>query len=468
MSPRSLLFSSDQEASLVLGQVLRTTGLEVEHCPEIFSAVEQLTAHTFDIIAADLDDGAEADFLLKTSRDLNSNRNALRIALTCRKVDGHSGVDLILSKPLTPDRVRATLLKSEAFLGRLKTLFPGKTEENTAPATEQKKQALPEASSPIAATEVAQAIPLAETSSAQFKNRVSAAKVDASLSWKAQRKLESHNPLEGHLRTPSRRPPPSRATVVRQVLLGAVMLLLVYVGIRPAKGEALVTSVAVIYEKAVRNANDWLRQPAHKEEVAEITGDVPVPVYQPPRVTHIEVKRPSSLPPQVFVGTTDPLPILASSEDSEPVAASQPANPSGNIPESLKSTFAADDASQADAVRPTHSDMPLADFMEPVTLPENQSQKLLLQKVVPSYPEQALKSGLQGPVTLQARIGRDGKIQDLKVVSGYLVLGEAATAAVQQWRYKPYLVNGRPVETKTTITVDFRLPQMVSTAVPER
>ena len=83
--------------------------------------------------------------------------------------------------------------------------------------------------------------------------------------------------------------------------------------------------------------------------------------------------------------------------------------------------------------------------LEPVSLSEEISRRLLLQKVLPSYPEQAVKARLQGPVVLQAWIGRDGTIQDLKLVRGSFLLGQAAYRAVKQWRYQPYLVNGRAV-----------------------
>jgi len=70
MSPQALLFSSDGEASRQLRQALYELEFEVEHCPEIFAAVEKLTGKNFDVIVSDFDDGLEASFLLKTSRDI--------------------------------------------------------------------------------------------------------------------------------------------------------------------------------------------------------------------------------------------------------------------------------------------------------------------------------------------------------------------------------------------------------------
>jgi TonB family protein len=96
--------------------------------------------------------------------------------------------------------------------------------------------------------------------------------------------------------------------------------------------------------------------------------------------------------------------------------------------------------------------------VEPVNVAEDLSQALLLQKVTPNYPQQALKAGIEGAVILQAWIGKDGCIRDLKLVDGSLLLGRAAVEAVKQWRYKPYLRNGVAVEAQTYVTVNFRLP----------
>ncbi|HWR14618.1 MAG TPA: TonB family protein [Terriglobales bacterium] len=82
---------------------------------------------------------------------------------------------------------------------------------------------------------------------------------------------------------------------------------------------------------------------------------------------------------------------------------------------------------------------------------------LLLRKVQPVYPRPAIAIRQQGTVVLQAMIGRDGSIQGLHAVSGPPLLIGSAMDAVRQWRYKPYLLNGEPVEVETQITVTFVL-----------
>jgi protein TonB len=64
----------------------------------------------------------------------------------------------------------------------------------------------------------------------------------------------------------------------------------------------------------------------------------------------------------------------------------------------------------------------------------------------------------EGAVQLQASISKDGSVTGVKVLSGDGLLARAATDAVKQWRYRPYLLNGQPIPIETQITVNFRLP----------
>jgi len=82
---------------------------------------------------------------------------------------------------------------------------------------------------------------------------------------------------------------------------------------------------------------------------------------------------------------------------------------------------------------------------------------VLQRKVDPSYPMLARQMKVQGSVVLQALIGKDGLIQDLRVLSGPGILSTAAQEAVRQWRFKPYLQNGQAVETEANITVNFTI-----------
>src|SRR5271169_1274877 len=85
------------------------------------------------------------------------------------------------------------------------------------------------------------------------------------------------------------------------------------------------------------------------------------------------------------------------------------------------------------------------------------TQGMILRKVQPAYPPLARQARIQGPVVLQAEIGKDGSIQNLRLISGHPMLAPAAIEAIKQWKYKPYILNGEPVEVETTITFNFTL-----------
>jgi TonB family protein len=85
------------------------------------------------------------------------------------------------------------------------------------------------------------------------------------------------------------------------------------------------------------------------------------------------------------------------------------------------------------------------------------AQRLLLKEVPPHYPVQALSAHVSGTVTIRVRIGKDGHVYDPKIVSGPLMLQQAALDAVKDWVYRPYMLNGEAVEVDTILNINFNL-----------
>jgi periplasmic protein TonB len=83
----------------------------------------------------------------------------------------------------------------------------------------------------------------------------------------------------------------------------------------------------------------------------------------------------------------------------------------------------------------------------------------IISKMQPEYPPLAKMARIQGTVKLEAVISKDGTIQELKVISGHPLLVKAAVEAVQQWRYRPTLLSGEPVEVQTEVDVIFTLSE---------
>lgn len=98
-------------------------------------------------------------------------------------------------------------------------------------------------------------------------------------------------------------------------------------------------------------------------------------------------------------------------------------------------------------------------YTEPINVSSGVMAANVLSAPQPSYPLIASLTRTRGEVVMKAVISKDGTIENVHVIKGHRLLRGAATSAVRSWRYRPYLVNGRPVEVATTVSVDFNQAQ---------
>jgi protein TonB len=157
--------------------------------------------------------------------------------------------------------------------------------------------------------------------------------------------------------------------------------------------------------------------------------------------------------PTPAVRTTQSAPVVqpASSVSFPAANGSNASTPNlAGIPSSLKSGMA-QMSPEASGNKPPEAALP---SIEPVNLPEAAARGLLLEQATPVYPPSA--RGQSGTVTLQVLIGRDGTVEDAKFIQGSLAFARTAIDAVKQWRFKPYLMNGRPASTQTLLTLSFK------------
>jgi len=96
---------------------------------------------------------------------------------------------------------------------------------------------------------------------------------------------------------------------------------------------------------------------------------------------------------------------------------------------------------------------------KPIRVSRGVTEGLLLHKVAPEYPMIARQGRIQGQVLLSAIISKTGDIENLMLISGHPLLVPAAIDAVKQWHYRPYMLNGEPVDVETTISVTFVISQ---------
>jgi protein TonB len=172
--------------------------------------------------------------------------------------------------------------------------------------------------------------------------------------------------------------------------------------------------------------------------------------------------RPNSSAPPATATVSIPTPAVQTNQSAPVIQkASNVSYPTANhsnastpnlsgIPSSLKSGMA-QMTPEASGNKPPEAALP---SIEPVNLSETAARGLLLEQATPVYPPSA--RGQSGTVTLQVLIGRDGTVQDAKFIQGSLAFARTAIDAVKQWRFKPYLMNGRAASTQTMLTLSFK------------
>ncbi|HEX3741539.1 MAG TPA: energy transducer TonB [Terriglobales bacterium] len=101
--------------------------------------------------------------------------------------------------------------------------------------------------------------------------------------------------------------------------------------------------------------------------------------------------------------------------------------------------------------------IPRIEPVKRIRVSQGVTQGMVISKIEPTYPKIALSARVTGVVLVKAVISREGTITEIQVVKGHPMLVPAAVEAVKQWRYRPYLLNGAPVEVETYITVTFQI-----------
>jgi TonB family protein len=152
----------------------------------------------------------------------------------------------------------------------------------------------------------------------------------------------------------------------------------------------------------------------------------------------------------------DSQPIMVKKGMASPAQTKSAPAADAPAPSVLGIAAAGSDSGLPDLVANENSPQPV---LQTLNVSQGVSQGLLIKRVQPTYPPTALRMHVEGAVQLMATIGKNGSITAVKVLNGEPILSKAALDAVRQWKYKPYFLNGEPVEIQTQITVNFKLPR---------
>jgi protein TonB len=211
-----------------------------------------------------------------------------------------------------------------------------------------------------------------------------------------------------------------------------------------AIGLAVLILIPLMHTQALPKALSGTYLLAPLPPALQSQSPLPVRTIRPPRLFNgIRLIAPTSIPPVVEVLREPELPLDA-----------EPSLQTNSVFNDLPTLGMTDGNVGSNRVVPS----PLKTD-QPARLKRggDVEQALLLSQTRPAYPLLAVQTHTQGAVVLRAIISKDGSVAELQLVSGHPLLVKAAMDAVRQWRYRPTLLNGEPVEVDTTITVAFRL-----------
>ena len=452
MAFRALLFSKNAETNAALETACESTGIRVEVCSDIFTAIEKGKTRAYSCVIADWADQPEASFLLKRARESAPNRETVAIAVVDREPAPaemrDNRLDFLIYRPISVEEADAVLEKA---CEQMQPLSAKDAEESSRQADASSEGPITAADSADAPEQVPQDPPAGypEADAADGNGEI------ASDEYQEEFQGRSHRPV-------------FRGACAALLVLAAAFFLwrsrqgIEYLSQTPeGMYRVLRESVAALFYQNQTGALPVGSAGSDAQQDAYFSRN-PSPNAKPPALgvvatesTMTEARMPLPKAPDL------PLPVpVFEHQDPAPIRVERAAIPESmrNSPPIAPPLVVAVSPAQMMPVSAPQPPPAIQQISEPVAVSEEAARALLVHSVDPVYPPEALAQKLHGPVILQARVGRDGTVEDLKIVRGYFILGRAAIAAVKQWRFQPYTVNGHAAATQTVLTINFSYP----------
>ena len=455
MSYRALLFSKAPDFNAVLSEACHKAGIILEPCDDIFLAIEKGTKQSFSCAIVDWSEQPEAGFLLKRIRESAQNTAAVAIAFvehdpSTAEMRDHR-LDFLIYRPIEPKETADVLKKAAEKMPEVK--LPASARQTAPPEAETpsipsapspfqdaQQSRKSQAADPAHASEPPMDLDTTDLETTDFQNEESAedfppptprlqwkSALAAALALAAAFCLWSARDTISYLASS----PGNRSRIFKDSLSALFFL---SSGNTPSGSAPTDVPVDTYVSRSSGQSDSHLRLGVVDSETNVTTSSVPLrqaPDFPLPTASY----EPPPPPPNPFHRGTVPDSLRGSPQMPPPVVV----------------TTQAPTPASAPAVIPVNTQQ----FNEPVAVSEEAARALLVHSVAPVYPSEAAAQKLHGPVILQATIGRDGAVEDLKILRGSFVLSKAAIAAVKHWRFQPYTINGHPAEIQTLLTINF-------------
>jgi protein TonB len=523
MGFQALLFCPDDKTARAVTQVLSELEFSVESCTEPFAAVKKLMGAHFDAIVVDCDNEQNATLLFKSARTSTSNQASLAVAVVEGQAGVAKafriGANLVLTKPINVEQAKGTLRVARGLLRKGDPAKPAAgpaqtaaassapvARDKAAPAVNASSEpavsamspaappaarkvfapVLPRAKSPIVAAPAAPASaaetrPLARSAApakpASLSGTAASAPAPAreivnvppATATPAKPASEAGNISEVPAAAQPREPAKDAAASLtsagvnaaaksggaKKVVLGIAAAVVVaaglYAGWTHYKGHLthLVSNPAAATVAPGPSAAASSAQPASTATPAARPGaTTTAPAANVPSAIPSSARSSASSAASKGAPTEAPLVVKGGAIKAEPAAPDAPAPSVIGI--------APDSGAALPSLGPTAASKPV---LQRLNISQGVSQGLLIKKVAPVYPVGAARLRVEGVVELLATISKTGEITQVQVLKGDHRLTAAAVDAVKQWKYKPYLLNGEPVEIQTQVSVSFKMPQ---------
>ena len=488
--PHALLLSPDDQAVSAITAVLEEMSVTCERPLDGPSAAKKLSAQSFDLVLVDCENLPAAKLIFDVCRRSQTGTNPVPIAI----VDGRAGLptafrlgaELILTKPVAKDQARTTIRTAVSRVRKdepavtIRTLETPHAETAHSPAeTLSHAAAAGAASSPVSSenapanarmSSATEEIPAAPLASKPAAPALSAASPAANISLtdmfmpaaKTAPVKPSDDPILADLESDLPTPAFSGYAAPKKKASGSLVALFVLVLL----GGGLYSAWMYVpeFREFAQPQVDRLMGMIGKPGTAP-AASAPRPVPAPAGATAPAAQAvPVKSAPASGVAAEEPTSIATTSNPASTDTAAPTQSVVASTPQAAVATPTSEPAKPnvaAESKKPATEAAPETELpgeQSAVILSSQGAEKRLLRHVQPAYPAEARKSGIEGTVVLKTVVSETGMVDGVRLVEGNPALAAAAIGSVKQWRYRPYIRDGKARPFQTIVLVEFQRP----------
>jgi len=469
--PNALLLSPDDQAVSAITGVLEEMSVSCERPLDGVSAAQKLNSQSFDLVLVDCENLPAAKLIFDVCRRGKNGINPVPIAI----VDGRAGLptafrlgaELILTKPVAKDQARSTI---RTAVSRLRKDEPARAAQTLVSG---------EPAPPAARMQAAAAA--ASSQPGTFSEVTSAPPVDAPPAPPSQLVSSRPSAADDLFAPPTSAPPtkhsddPVPADLGKRDVTPAPALVFSSYKASPPKRRGPVVALLILAILGGGFYAAWMYQPGFREllqpqidRVLALIGIAPQQKVAPASSTPVPVPSPPIAKPSPATSAAPPpaSPADATQPDGSSPAASSPdaapenpttepaATPPATAPPTAEKSESPARSRKTGPPASSISELPTDNAA--VILSSKGAEKRLVHHVPPNLPKGTTAQAQEGTVVLKTAVDNRGRVESVHLVEGNPALAEAAMHAVKQWRYRPYVRDGKNLPFQTLVLVDFQ------------